>query len=310
MKWFPVREDFFSRSASYIRAVDGVSFDLREGETLGLVGESGSGKSTLGKLLVRLEKPNRGEIEFEGKDVISLKGRDLALFRKTVQVIFQDPRGSLNPRMSVEKILVEPLVYHGISRGREAKKQAAHLLELVGLPPETMPRFPHEFSGGERQRIGIARALSLNPRFVVADEPVTALDVSVQGQIVNLLLDLQRKLGLTLLFIAHDLCIVYHAASRVIVMYLGKILEIAPADRLIARPAHPYTKILLSSLPRIESEGDHESLVPEGEPGDSTCPPSGCVFHPRCRYETPRCRKEFPAFSEIEKDHHVACVLW
>jgi peptide/nickel transport system ATP-binding protein len=310
VKWYPVRESYFSRSAEFVRAVNGVSFELLEGETLGLVGESGSGKSTLGRILVKLEAPTSGEVLFDGRDVVSLRGKELIEFRKKVQMVFQDPRGSLNPRMTVEKILTEPMLYHKESDRAGARRKAEKLLETVGLSPGIMSRFPHEFSGGERQRIGIARALTLGPKFLVADEPVTALDVSVQGQIVNLLMDLQNKLGLTYLLIAHDLCIVCHASSRVMVMYLGKIVEIAPSDRLYRKPAHPYTETLLSSLPKIEPEEEVERIIPQGEAGDPTRPPPGCVFHPRCEYATHLCKKEVPYLREVGKDHYVACILW
>jgi ABC-type oligopeptide transport system ATPase subunit len=248
-KWYDVRRRFFSRSRALVRAVDGVSFELMQGETLGLVGESGSGKSTLGRLLLRLEEPTRGEVFFGGKDIFGLGRRDLMAFRRTAQAIFQDPRGSLNPRMTVESILTEPLVVHRIVGRRAAKRRAAELLEMVGLPSGYLNRYPHEISGGERQRIGIARALSLSPSFLVADEPVTALDMSVRGQVVNLLMELQAQLGLSYLLIAHDLGLVCRVAQRVMVMYRGKIVEVAPAERLLTDPRHPYTRVLLSALP-------------------------------------------------------------
>jgi len=308
-KWYPVRENLFSRSKEYVRAVDGVSFELMEGETLGLVGESGSGKSTLGRILVRLEQPTSGEVISGGRNIFDLKGRDLVEFRKSSQIVFQDPRGSLNPRKTVGSMLVEPILVHGISDRTGARVRAAELLDMVGLSSGIMPRYPHEFSGGERQRICIARALTVGPKFIVADEPVTALDVSVQGQIVNLLCDLQQKLGLTYLFIAHDLCLVSHTASRIVVMYLGKIVEIAPSDRLFTNPGHPYTKALLTSMPGVDREGEDKKTVPEDEPGDASRPPPGCVYHPRCGYATPMCRREQPVLGERDEDHYVACIL-
>jgi len=308
-KWYPVRESYFSRSREFVRAVDGVSFELAEGETLGLVGESGSGKSTLGRMLVRLEQPTSGEVLSDGRNVLGLKGRELVAFRRSAQIVFQDPRGSLNPRKTVGSMLIEPMIVHGIRDRGGAASRAAELLEMVGLSSAIMPRYPHEFSGGERQRIGIARALTLGPKFIVADEPVTALDVSVKGQIVNLLCDLQKQLGLTYLFIAHDLCVVRHASSRIVVLYLGRIVEIAPSERLYENPGHPYTEALLASMPGVGHEDGEHWVPPAGEPGDAAKPPSGCVFHPRCPYATHLCRKEQPAFREKGKGHHVACIL-
>lgn len=309
-KWYPVKESYLARSTNFVRALDGVTFDLVEGEILGLVGESGSGKSTLGRLMVRLEEPTSGKVLFNGRDIFSFSRSELAEFRRSAQIVFQDPRGSLNPRMRVERILTEPLVVHGIRSGSGARKRAAQLLELVGLPPDVMPRYPHEFSGGERQRIAIARALTLGPRFIVADEPFTALDVSVQGQIVNLLMELQTELGLTYVLIAHDLNVVCRVSDRIVVMYLGKIVEVAPSDRLYDGRMHPYTEVLLSSLPRIEPHDSEDRIIPEGEPGDPSNPPLGCVFHPRCRYATHMCRKKMPALKEVERGHYVACILW
>lgn len=290
-----------------------MSFELTEGETLGLVGESGSGKSTLGRMLVRLEQPTSGEVISGGRNIFGLKGNDLTDFRKSAQIVFQDPRGSLNPRITIGSMLIEPILFHGMSSRAGAGKRAAELLEMVGLSSGIMNRFPHEFSGGERQRICIARALTVGPRFIVADEPVTALDVSIQGQIVNLLCGLQKKLGLTYLFIAHDLCVVSHASSKIVVLYLGRIVEMAPADRLYEKPGHPYTEALLASMPRIDRgdgrEDGHTWIVPAGEPGDAVKPPPGCVYHPRCLYVTPLCRKEQPPLKETGKGHHVACIL-
>lgn len=293
-----------------VRAVDGVNFDLMEGETLGLVGESGSGKSTLGRLLLRLEEATRGEVRFGERNIYNLGRRDLIAFRRKAQVVFQDPRGSLNPRMTVERMLVEPLVVHGVVKKRDGRRRAGELLEMVGLSSAYLARYPHETSGGERQRIGIARALALSPSFLVADEPVTALDMSVRGQIVNLLMDLQARFGLSYLLIAHDLGLVSHVSHRVMVMYLGKIVEVAPADRLLTDPTHPYTEMLLSALPARRGQDAQGRRAPEGEPGDPANPPTGCVFHPRCRYARTICRTEVPAMRQVAEGHHIACVLW
>lgn len=337
-KWFPVRRHFFARTRELVKAVDGVSFDIYEGETLGLVGESGSGKSTLGRLILRLEEATRGEVLFGGRNVFDLGKRDTGAFRRRAQIVFQDPRGSLNPRMTVESMLTEPLVVHGLVKRREAVGRAGRLLETVGLPAAYLRHYPHEMSGGERQRIGIARALALSPVFIVADEPVTALDMSVRGQIVNLLMDLQVKFGLSYLLIAHDIGLVSQASHRVMVMYLGKIMEVAPADRLLADSRHPYTQLLLSALPgrpraaknSHPGESRHsgkcchpgETRDPKAlassktpapaidEGSGASNPPEGCVFHPRCPYAREVCRKEVPAMRQVAQGHDVACVLW
>lgn len=312
-KYYPVGETFFSRSRELLRAVDGVGFDVREGETLGLVGESGSGKTTLGRLLVRLETPSSGTVMLDGKNIFDLKGRDLRAFRKQVQIIFQDPKGSFNPRLDIETILTEPMLVHKTTSRERVREEAERLLELVGLPADMLPRYPHEFSGGERQRIGIARSLTLGPRFIVADEPVTALDVSVQGQIMNLLVDLQREFGLTYLLIAHDVGLVCSVAARVAVMYLGRIVEIAPAELLYESPLHPYTRTLLASLPHRTSGNGTDTGVsqhPSGEPGERTESSAGCVFEPRCPQAMDRCRENAPDLREVEQDRFVACFLW
>ncbi len=311
-KRYPVGDTLFSRSKELIHAVDGVSFDIREGETVGLVGESGSGKSTLGRLLVRLEEPSSGTVTLDGRDVFALKGKDLAAFRRQAQIVFQDPKGSFNPRLDIGTILTEPMLVHRTTPRERVREEAGRLLELVGLQADALPRYPHEFSGGERQRIGIARALTLGPRFIVADEPVTALDVSVQGQIVNLLVDLQKKLGLTYLLIAHDICLVTSVSNRVMVMYLGRIVEIAPADRLYDNPLHPYTRALFASVRHagVDETGTSGRERRSGEPGDPAGPPPGCVFEPRCPHAMERCRERMPDLRETDRDRFVACVLW
>jgi oligopeptide/dipeptide ABC transporter ATP-binding protein len=313
-KHFPVRAGgFLHRHTIPLRAVDGVAIDVLTGETLGLVGESGCGKSTLGRLLIRLIPPTAGEIRFDGADIARLSTAALREKRRSMQIIFQDPYGALNPRMSVEDIIMEPLLIHGSRTGPETRRQVAAMLELVGLPPRVRDRFPHEFSGGQRQRIGIARALVLRPRFVVCDEPVSALDVSVQAQIVNLLQDLQGELGLTYLFIAHDLGVVKHISSRVAVMYLGKIVEVADKRTLYASPLHPYTKALIAAVPvahpgqRSRGRQEREGLA--GDIPSALHPPPGCRFHTRCPHAMPICREQEPRVTEPTPGHQVACHL-
>jgi oligopeptide/dipeptide ABC transporter ATP-binding protein len=304
---------FLHRHSIPLRAVDDVAIDIVTGETLGLVGESGCGKSTLGRLLIRLIAPTAGEIRFEGADITRLGASALREKRRSMQIIFQDPYGALNPRMSVEDIIMEPLLIHGARANAESRRQVAAMLELVGLPPRVRDRFPHEFSGGQRQRIGIARALVLHPKFVVCDEPVSALDVSVQAQIVNLLQDLQGELGLTYLFIAHDLGVVKHISTRVAVMYLGKIVEIAEKRTLYANPLHPYTKALIAAVPvahpaqRGRGRRDRESLA--GDIPSALHPPAGCRFHTRCPLAMPVCREQEPRVTEPTPGHQVACHL-
>jgi oligopeptide/dipeptide ABC transporter ATP-binding protein len=313
-KHFPVRAGgFLHRHTIPLRAVDDVAIDIVTGETLGLVGESGCGKSTLGRLLIRLLPPTAGEIRFDGTDITQLSTAALREKRRSMQIIFQDPYGALNPRMSVEDIIMEPLLIHGARTGAETRRQVAAMLELVGLPPRVRDRFPHEFSGGQRQRIGIARALVLHPRFVVCDEPVSALDVSVQAQIVNLLQDLQGELGLTYLFIAHDLGVVKHISNRVAVMYLGKIVEVADKRTLYANPLHPYTKALIAAVPVTHpaqrSRGRRERERLTGDIPSALHPPSGCRFHTRCPHAMPVCREQEPRVSEPAPGHQVACHL-
>ena len=313
-KHYPVRAGgFLRRSALVLRAVDDVSLEILRGETLGLVGESGCGKSTLGRLLIRLVEPTSGRIMFEGTDVTSLGRTALREARRAMQIVFQDPYGALNPRMSVEDIIMEPLLIHGARANAESRRSVTQMLDLVGLPARAAGRFPHEFSGGQRQRIGIARALILRPNFVVCDEPVSALDVSVQAQIVNLLSDLQGELGLTYLFIAHDLGVVKHISTRVAVMYLGRIVEVAEKRRLYATPLHPYTQALIASVPvahptlRARDRTGHARLT--GDMPSALSPPPGCRFHTRCPFAMPVCREQEPRATEPEAGHSVACHL-
>jgi oligopeptide/dipeptide ABC transporter ATP-binding protein len=296
-----------------IRAVDGVSFTIADGETLGLVGESGCGKSTLGRALLRLHEPTAGRVVIDSVDVTALGARELRAFRKRAQIIFQDPYASLNPRMTIGQILDEPLAIHGLAGDRAGRRaRVAELLGRVGLRPDAAERRPHEFSGGQRQRIGIARALAVEPRFIVADEPLSALDVSIQAQIVNLLVELQAQAKLTYLFISHDLKIVEHLCDRVAVMYLGKIVELGTAKALYARPLHPYARALLSAVPVIDPARRRERVILDGDVPSPSRPPSGCSFHPRCPLyaqlgQPARCRDETPVLRELESGHVVAC---
>jgi len=311
-KLFPIRKGFLKRTVGHVRAVDGVNFHIDEGETLGLVGESGCGKTTTARCILRAIEPTRGEIFMRVKDgsVIEmgrLRPSELRALRREMQMIFQDPFTSLNPRMTLLDLVGEPLLVHGMKRGREREERVADLLRSVGLRPEYMRRFPHAFSGGERQRIGIARALALHPRLVVADEPVSALDVSVQAQILNLLVDLQAEFQLTYLFVAHDLSVVRHISNRVAVMYVGRIVELATTTELFTTPKHPYTAALLSAVPEPDPRIRSKRIVLEGEVANPAAPPSGCYFHPRCAYAIDRCRTEAPAWREVSPAHFVAC---
>jgi oligopeptide/dipeptide ABC transporter ATP-binding protein len=290
-----------------LKAVDGVSFKIKSGETLGLVGESGCGKSTTGKLLLRLIEPDSGTIQFDGRDVTGMGHRALTAIRRDMQMIFQDPYSSLNPRMRVGEIIGEPLVVHSLAKGRAIKEQVLMLMQKVGLAPEHYDRYPHEFSGGQRQRIGIARTLAVQPRLIVADEPVSALDLSIQAQIVNLLKDLQEEFGLTYLFISHDLGIIEHVCDRVAVMYLGRIVEIATAEQLYQQPCHPYTEALLNAVPIPDPQRVREHQILSGEIPSPINPPTGCYFHPRCPYAQEICRKEYPALTDHAEGHQSAC---
>ncbi len=305
--YFAIRQGLFSKVTGHVKAVNGVSFSIRAGQTLGLVGESGCGKTTVGRTLLRLIPATEGEFSFEDTDVFGLKGQELRKARRDMQLIFQDPYGSLNPRMTVGNIVGESLTAHGIARGADRRQRVAELLEKVGLSPGYASRYPHEFSGGQRQRIGIARALALSPKFIVCDEPVSALDVSIQSQVVNLLQDLQKELGLTYLFIAHDLAVVEHISDYVAVMYLGQIVEYAHRDQLYAQPRHPYTKALMSAIPRPETRSSHKRLVLGGEVPSPANPPAGCTFHPRCPWCEPKCRQQVQELTDQDGGHLAAC---
>ena len=307
-KHYPIRGGILSREVGRVHAVDGVSFDIAHGETLGLVGESGCGKSTTGRCIMRLIAPTAGEVRFDGVDTTGLHGRALRPLRRQMQIIFQDPFASLNPRHTVRGIIGEALVIHGLARGRrDLTDRVVHLLELVGLRADHLGRFAHEFSGGQRQRIGIARALAVQPRLIVCDEPVSALDVSIQAQVINLLEDLQERLGLAYLFIAHDLSVVEHMADRVAVMYLGRVVEIATARGLYDNPRHPYTEALLSAVPIPDPRARRKRIPLRGEMPNPIRPPSGCHFHTRCPIARPNCAVDVPALEQAEDGHWVAC---
>jgi peptide/nickel transport system ATP-binding protein len=309
VKYFPINAGIFSRHVGDVKAVDGIDFDIKRGETLGLVGESGSGKTTAGRVLLRLTPATAGSVDFEGRNVLELGRNELRSLRKEMQIIFQDPYASLNPRMTVGDIIREPLGIHHIAHGKDAERRTQELLSLVGLQPYHANRYPHEFSGGQRQRIGIARALAVNPKFIVCDEPVSALDVSIQAQVINLLADLQQQLGLTYLFIAHDLSVVRHISNRVAVMYVGKLVELADRDQLYLNPLHPYTQALLSAIPIPDPsvEARRKRIILTGDVPSPVNPPSGCRFHTRCPVAFDRCKVEIPAFTEYEPGHRAAC---
>jgi peptide/nickel transport system ATP-binding protein len=313
-KFFPIRKGLLRRIVGQVRAVDGVSFRIKKGETLALVGESGCGKTTVSRCVVRALQPSAGAIRFRlsdesgsAVDIAQVPKRALKPFRRHMQMIFQDPFSSLNPRMMIGDIIGEPLLVNGMTDKAERRARVEELLGLVHLPAAYMNRFPHACSGGQRQRIGIARALALNPRLIVADEPVSALDVSVQAQIVNLLLELQDRLGLSYLFIAHDLSVVKHVSDRVAVMYVGKMVEVAATGDLYARPRHPYTEALLSAVPKADPRLRSQRIILQGEVADAAHPPTGCYFHPRCRYAIERCRSETPELAEIAPGHWSSC---
>jgi len=309
---FPIYRGLIQRVVGHIRAVDGVSFSLREGEVLGLVGESGCGKTTVGRTVLRLYDPTAGEIWYnrspeERIDLAHISQKKMKPLRRELRMIFQDPFSSLNPRLTVKDIIGEPLEIHKVSRGKQAEQRVAELMEAVGLNPALMRRYPHEFSGGQRQRIGLARTLSLNPRLVIADEPVSALDVSVQAQVLNLLQDLRSRLGLTLIFIAHDLSVVEHISDRIAVMYVGKIVEMAQTSTLLSQPQHPYTEALLSAIPPADPTIRPDRIRLQGEVPSPANPPSGCIFHPRCRYAQPVCSEQEPILEECVPGHFVSC---
>jgi oligopeptide transport system ATP-binding protein len=312
VKHFPItRGIVFQRQIGAVRAVDDISFSIRRGETLGLVGESGCGKSTTGRTIIQLHQPTSGKVYYEDKDLTAISSEEMRRYRRELQIIFQDPYASLNPRMTVGSIIAEPLEVHRIGTRKERRERVKNLLELVGLNPYFINRYPHEFSGGQRQRIGVARALALQPEFIVCDEPIAALDVSIQAQVVNLLEELQDRMGLTYLFIAHDLSMVRHIADRTAVMYLGKIVELADRDELYGHPQHPYAKALLSAvpIPNPAKERERRRIILEGDVPSPANPPSGCHFHPRCPIAEKICGQEDPEWREISEDHWVACHL-
>jgi oligopeptide/dipeptide ABC transporter ATP-binding protein len=307
--YYPISSGLFNKTIGYVKAVDDVSFSVNEGETLGIVGESGCGKSTTGRAILRLTKPTEGDVIFQGQNLSALKGPGLRKIRRDMQIVFQDPYASLNPRMTVGSILEEPLKIHGLAAGTDRKRRVKELLDIVGLSEHHYNRYPHEFSGGQRQRIGIARALITKPKLIVADEPVSALDVSIQSQILNLMKDLQEQFKLTYMFISHDLSVVRHISDRVGVMYLGALVELAPKHKLYDNPQHPYTQALLSAVPHPNPRESRERIILSGDVPSPANPPSGCAFHTRCRYTMEKCKSERPVLKQISPDHWAACHL-
>ncbi|CAM3082768.1 dipeptide ABC transporter ATP-binding protein [Paenibacillus sediminis] len=309
-KYYPIQKGLLGRTQGYVKAVDDISFSIKKGETFGLVGESGCGKSTTGRSLLRLIEPSSGQILFEGEDITKLSQAEMRKRRKEMQIVFQDPYSSLDPKHTVQRILEEPLIVHGVKSSAERQKTIAQLIDVVGLTKAHLSRYPHQFSGGQRQRIGIARALALKPKLIVADEPVSALDVSIQSQVINLLKDLQREFGLTYIFIAHDLSVVKHISDRVAVMYLGRIVEIATKDKLYAEPQHPYTQALLSAVPEPDPEAKRERILLKGEVPSPANAPIGCAFHTRCPAAMDICKTERPVLKETSDGHLNACHLY
>ena len=309
-KYFPLYGGLLSRVIGQVKAVDDISFEIKEGEIFGVVGESGCGKTTVGRMTLRLIEPTSGKVFFEGTDILSLKGKELAMIRPKMQIIFQDPYSSLNPRFTVQNIIGEALSVHGLAKGDALKKKIESLMDQVGLSKMYLKRFPHEFSGGQRQRIGIARALALNPKYIVCDEPVSALDVSIQAQIINLLKSLQKENNLSLMLISHDLNVIKHLSQRTAVMYLGKIVEIAPTELLNQKAAHPYTQALLASKPSLNPADKKRPKPLQGDVPSPLYPPTGCHFHPRCPEVMDRCKKEPPKQMELDKGHFVHCHLY
>ncbi|QUH20987.1 ABC transporter ATP-binding protein [Alkaliphilus sp. B6464] len=309
-KYFPIKGGFLKRTVGHVRAVEDISFTIKKGETLGIVGESGCGKSTTGRTLLKLLEKTDGEVYYKGSEIFSLPKEELIKLRTKMQIVFQDPYSSLNPRLTVAQIVGEALVEHGLAKkGKEVNDRVSEIIEKCGLAPYHIRRYPHEFSGGQRQRIGIARALALNPEFIVCDEPVSALDVSIQSQVINLLMDLQEDMGLTYLFISHDLSVVKHISDRIGVMYLGSLVELAPKDELYKQPLHPYTQALLSAIPIADPTMKRNRIILKGDIPSPANPPSGCRFHTRCPHAMERCKEEVPEFREVATEHFVACHL-